>query len=352
MRYVQSKEQSSELLRLALPLMAKQMAGYHPVSYAIWYEHVAGINPMLSQLLDERLGTNQPLSEEETYKLHERHVRARETELVEKLKEHLRTLLEDAAASAAAVGSQAGEFCKVLEEGRRELSDSLNPEALGQILSRLVQETTRMQSRTEAISIRLEAKAREVSTLTQELERAQTEALTDPLSGLKNRRGLERDVEDLRATEGGLAGVALLLADIDHFKQINDTYGHLFGDKVIRAVAQVLHANIKGRDVAARIGGEEFAVLLPGTSLGAARLLADRLRIAIERSRIHRGGDKAPAVGNVTISIGVAAGLADDAFENLMDRADRALYAAKRGGRNRVCLADSTAGRNGGADGE
>jgi diguanylate cyclase (GGDEF)-like protein len=86
----------------------------------------------------------------------------------------------------------------------------------------------------------------------------------------------------------GLAGTALLIADVDCFKAVNDTYGHLLGDKVLRAVAHVLQANIKGRDVAARIGGEEFAVLLPQTTLRGATVLAEQIRCAVAEGRIRR----------------------------------------------------------------
>ncbi len=128
------------------------------------------------------------------------------------------------------------------------------------------------------------------------------------------------------------------MADIDFFKKINDTYGHLLGDKVIRAVAQVIHANVKGRDIAARVGGEEFAVLLPETTVTGAKALAEQIRTAVARGRIHRG-DRDEQIGGVTLSIGVAMAEPEEALEALIGRADAALYEAKRTGRNRVCAA-------------
>jgi len=136
----------------------------------------------------------------------------------------------------------------------------------------------------------------------------------------------------------GLAGAALVLADIDHFKTVNDTHGHLIGDKVIRAVAHVLSTNIKGRDIAVRIGGEEFALLLPETSLSGAASLAEKLRELVAQGRIRRN-DGEEQVGHVTLSLGVAAAEDGDSLEALIERTDAALYAAKRGGRNRVTVA-------------
>jgi diguanylate cyclase len=197
-----------------------------------------------------------------------------------------------------------------------------------------------MQAATQALTQKLEASAHEVSTLNERLERAQTEALIDPLPGLKNRRGLEHAIAKTFSDTAPLAGTALLVADIDHFKKINDTYGHLLGDKVIRAVAQAMHANIKGRDIAARIGGEEFAVLLPETSARGAAALADQIRLAVSRGRIHRG-ERDEGIGHVTISIGFAIALPGEALEALIQRADEALYAAKGSGRN--CVREAAA---------
>jgi len=140
------------------------------------------------------------------------------------------------------------------------------------------------------------------------------------------------------ATSGGtFKGAALVLADIDHFKQINDKHGHLLGDKILRAIGQTLQANIKGRDIAARPGGDEFAVLLQQTPLAGARALAEQIRTAVAAGRIRRSDSKEQP-GSVTLSIGVAAGGSDDTLESLLARADAALYAAKRAGRNRVSV--------------
>lgn len=136
----------------------------------------------------------------------------------------------------------------------------------------------------------------------------------------------------------GLKGAALLIADIDHLKHINDTHGHLLGDKVLRVIAQVLRSNIKGRDVAARLGGEEFAILLPATSAEDAATLARQMCASVAQGRIRRGQGQEP-IGQVTLSVGVAGAIPGDTLETLMERADRAMYSAKRAGRNRVELA-------------
>jgi diguanylate cyclase len=139
-----------------------------------------------------------------------------------------------------------------------------------------------------------------------------------------------------------------MIADIDHFKRVNDSYGHLVGDQVIRALAQVLQNCVKGRDIAARWGGEEFIVLLPETPGEGAVMLAEQFRTAFGKTRIKRGGKQQELNDTVTISIGVAQIGKGEQLEHAVDRADTALYQAKNGGRNcvRVAPPASDAGKS------
>ena len=153
-------------------------------------------------------------------------------------------------------------------------------------------------------------------------------SLKDPLTGLANRRHfravLEREID--RVTRSGEAALLLML-DIDHFKAVNDTHGHPAGDFVLRAIADLLQESVRGEDAVGRIGGEEFALLLPGVHQDEALRRAETIRAAIASSD-----------AGMTVSIGVAGFVPDVQVEpdTLLRRADAALYAAKRGGRNQV----------------
>jgi two-component system cell cycle response regulator len=168
--------------------------------------------------------------------------------------------------------------------------------------------------------------------------------LTDALTGWHNRRYLESRLrEELARCRRESTALTCLMIDVDHFKRINDSYGHVAGDDVLRKVAQRIEGAMRGSDVAARYGGEEFVVLLPGTGREAGGLLAERIRHAVADQRFEVTGSDVRL--EVTVSIGVAehgAGDSEDprlAAERLLMRADVALYEAKTGGRNGVAHA-------------
>jgi diguanylate cyclase (GGDEF)-like protein len=171
-----------------------------------------------------------------------------------------------------------------------------------------------------------------------QLFQAQEEnALTDELTKLPNRRALaQRYIQEMHRARRYHKHIAFLMIDLDHFKQVNDTYGHLNGDAVLAELASILTAGARESDVCARYGGEEFGIILHETTEQGARTLAERIRAKVAAATFP-GGLK------LTISIGVAATAEPALFTSLIERADQALYAAKQGGRNQVRVADMKA---------
>lgn len=163
-------------------------------------------------------------------------------------------------------------------------------------------------------------------------------AATDPLTGVANRRSIERlGAEAIAAARASGEGLCVLILDIDHFKQVNDRYGHLTGDRALAKVATACTAALRQHDQLGRIGGEEFLVLLPNTRMAQARQVAERIRAAVE---VQAFADIDPAL-RLSVSIGIAELRPDDEdLRALCERADSALYAAKDGGRNRMVAAD------------
>jgi len=174
-----------------------------------------------------------------------------------------------------------------------------------------------------------------------QLYREQEESsLTDELTHLANRRYLaQRYLQEMQRSRRHRKPLAILMLDIDHFKLVNDNHGHLVGDAVLAEVAQIITRSVRDSDVCARYGGEEFAVILSESDLDGAMRLAGRLRAAVEAAEF-------PAGLRVTVSIGVASTADPDQLSKLLEEADRALYDAKRNGRNRVeaALEDATQG--------
>jgi len=168
-----------------------------------------------------------------------------------------------------------------------------------------------------------------------QLFQAQEEnALTDELTKLPNRRALAQEfLKEMQRARRHKNAIAFVMIDLDHFKQVNDTYGHLNGDAVLAELAQILKGGARESDVCARYGGEEFGLILHETTESGARVLAERIRAKVAAATFP-GGLK------LTISVGVAATEDANLFTQLIDRADQALYAAKQGGRNQVRVAD------------
>lgn len=166
-------------------------------------------------------------------------------------------------------------------------------------------------------------------------------AVTDTLTGLHNRRYISSRLRQaMDSASNGGAPVSLLLADIDHFKTINDTHGHEAGDQVLRDFSSRLLTGLRALDLAARYGGEEFVVVMPGAGMAEAEIAAERLRSSVAGSDFKLGdGTKVP----VTVSIGVAQARRGEAIDSLLRRADEALYVAKNAGRNQVQAADNAA---------
>lgn len=344
MKYQDSIEQSAEYLRLALPLMSRQTAALTPISFAIWYEYVAGINPALQTRIDELTADGRLLDDKLTEELFRRYVSEIDHETAQRVGHDLQKVMLDVSQSAAHTGHKAGEFGRSLEVWSDDLTNSPDPSATASShLTSLLTHTQEMQSSVATLKDKLDRSQQEIEELRLEVNRAREAALADGLTGLANRRGFDIALASCLAGLSPEAhGPSLLIADIDHFKQVNDRYGHMFGDKVIRAVAQILMDNVKGRDTAARYGGEEFVVLLPNTPLKGAQALAEQIRASVESCRIRRLNSQ-EWIESVTLSFGVATLLPGETADQLLTRADRALYASKEDGRNRVTVAPATA---------
>ena len=337
MNYCDSVEESAEYLRLAIAHMSRQAAALHPVSYAVWYEYASGRNASLRTAVDHLTRDGAVLDERSTANLFRKHIAELDEETARRISDGFQRVMAEVSQSASQAGEHADQFGSILETWSSRNQTPLRQPA--DEVGALLQHTQTMRRAITTLRGRLDDSQREIEQLRREVIKAREDSLLDGLTGLRNRKAFDITLAScLTLLEAADQGPSLLIADIDCFKQINDSYGHLFGDTVIRSVAQILKDNVKGMDTAARYGGEEFVVLLPNTAIDGARRLAERIRATIEQCVIKRLG-RNEVVSNVTISLGVACYRLGESAQDFVARADAALYASKSRGRNCVSIA-------------
>jgi diguanylate cyclase len=324
---------------MIVPQMARHAAGFHPMTYAVWYEYHAGLNPKLKSALDAYLAERNSLSDADIIALYETHIAPRDAQASAHVSAQIARLVEEVDGAATLAGKDVRLYGDELDGYRRKLQSEIGQQQLDEVVQSLILDTSRVRTSTETFYDHLRRNAQEVEQLRAELAVAQGLASRDPLTGLLNRRGYDQQLQRAGAQPGGEN--CLLIVDIDQFKAINDAHGHMLGDKVIIAVARALHTCAGTRGPTARIGGEEFSAVLLNTAGEVAVRIAEQVRAAVERGRIRRSDSE--SIGGVTVSIGIACSREAEPFESLMLRADRALYQSKAAGRNRVTLDEAEA---------
>ena len=324
-------------MRQALPVMSRHAADFGPSSYALWYSYAGGAaRGTAGAELDSIVRSGERISGDRTKALCRELFDAAGSEAIDRVRDALTTLLARTAGSSAETRAQADAVKIGIADtsARLETTDDAAAElvVLGKQLGRL-------NSALDGLDARLAEAEAQATALREQLDTARTEARLDALTRVLNRRAFDETLEAaMNAARASGEPLTLVMVDADHFKRINDERGHVFGDRVLRTIGEVLTRHVKGRDLVARYGGEEFAVLLPQTPLTGAIRLAEQLRAAIEAIRIRRA-DTREVVGGITVSCGVAEFAPSDQAADLIARADDALYAAKRAGRNRVSAA-------------
>ena len=227
-----------------------------------------------------------------------------------------------------------------LEVHLDKLASCKDPVKILETASNIIGETRHFVDETKKFESTLRESTHEIEQLKGKLDTARKQATVDSLTNLNNRRGFDATIiEAISNSQSSNRDFCLMLLDIDHFKKVNDSHGHLVGDKVLIGIANLLQNHMRGNDYLSRYGGEEFAILLLETPITGAFTVAENLRRAIGRARLKHTttGQK---IGKVTISIGVASYRSKETAEALIERCDQALYRAKSLGRDRTVIAD------------
>lgn len=331
-------EETHRTAERALGALREMRLPASPENLELFIAHLAGANAALSSAIEALIREQRLLTPAQAMTLYREYFPHRELSgdvihLVEKFEEEVAKI----ATAVHASGANAAEQNVQLDSIASDLKKSAQQHpAIATLVDSVMSVTRSVRDANRQLESQLQQSSQEVSTLRTSLEHIQLEAMHDALTGVKNRKAFDIAIEKLTKHSAATGEpLALALADVDFFKKFNDKWGHQTGDQVLRLVAEVMNANVKGQDVLARFGGEEFAILLPGTTLEHARMLADRIRRSVESRRLKRRRTDED-LGVVTMSMGVSMLRQGDTIETLIERADECLYAAKAAGRNRV----------------
>lgn len=331
-------EYYAEKFRLTVPLMAKHGISPTPRNYAVWFRYVSGETAALNERIDQLLEEKKAITDAMNNELFEEFLWECNIAQLEQARHDVQETLKQTAATLINTGSDAARFGDALERFDASCSSAKSIQDVYGLLTEVLDETRKIKHSFNQVNEDFAVKSQEMDQLREELEQVKRQASRDALTGLTNRATFFELLNEKLNEEDTLTPHCLAMLDIDHFKRVNDTFGHLVGDKVIRFVAETLELSIKGQDTAARYGGEEFILLLPDTGLEGAAVLCNKIRERIAGSKLVRTGTR-ESLGQVTVSAGVAQFRHGEGHMELIQRADDALYRSKKNGRNRVTQA-------------
>jgi diguanylate cyclase len=327
--------------RAALESMGQHGIPVTPPNFTVWYSHATGQYDELSRELDQLIADAVPFTEDRNKEIHDRYFGPTiEGQSMQQIATQLQAAVAQIIKALVEAADDRGRYTGKLQDAARLLERGESVGALRTVVDSLLHETRRMDARNQSLEAALEQSTDQIAQLNETLDEVRREAMTDALTGIANRKRFDQVLKAAmdEARDNNLP-LSLLMVDIDHFKAFNDKYGHRLGDQVLKLVARALQDTLKGRDLPSRYGGEEFAVILPETGLRNAVKVGNLIREGVSSKRIHRRTSH-EVLGSITLSVGVASLREEDTPGSLIDRADNALYTAKRSGRN--CVIDET----------
>jgi len=310
-----------------------------PDNFSVWFHYAMGASPALRKTIEILVVNKRKFDSAVNHDLYVTYVNpTHDRSTTEDFPEQLRSVIEGAKEFLATAISDNRDHIETLGEVSSQCQPTADPRP---IIEKLVKELSNATTRSSALEANFVKTTEELDQIRDSLKLAEQHSNTDALTGLANRRSLEAFLRSaqIAAMETGNA-LSILMIDIDHFKKFNDNFGHQVGDQVLRLVGKVLQESVRECDLAARYGGEELMAVLPEANLDNSADVAERIRRRISDARLTRRAT-GEEISSVTVSIGVAQFRLAESAEAMIERCDRALYHAKRSGRN--CTIKETA---------
>ncbi|MFT7414594.1 MAG: diguanylate cyclase [Methylophagaceae bacterium] len=328
-------QKASENMRQVIPLISKHKIPVNPANYAVWYEYVSGDNHTLVEEINNRLIQNLPISTEFAQHLFEKHVLMGMPERLESTNNGLKLVVDNTLGTLNKTEADAAHSISELNNTKSLLNNCRDINELHNLVSDILASTQMLTKASSELKQDLEKSSQEIAKLKEELSEIKETSRTDGLTGLLNRGAFNDELNAI--CEQPNTDIALALFDLDHFKKINDTYGHVLGDKILQYFSGLLKKHAGEDHLVARYGGEEMAMILMNISLEEATSITEKISIALADSRLKKKGQE-EYINQVTVSAGISMLKTEDSPSSIIDRADQALYQSKNNGRNQVTI--------------
>ena len=330
-------DQASRFAAAALDHAHKHRSPPQPRAFEIWYTYVAGGDDALRARVDSELIKTDEVDIDTIEQIYEDHfLQKRLSSGISRIGDELDSGLQETIALIRdGLGSSRAYLASLKQAQNRIAGVSRNHDAKRVVMD-LLEISRDHAEQTEAVGGELVRAREQVADLQRELHKLRDRAYLDHLTQIANRRHMDELLErEIRLARGSSEPLSFALGDLDNFKRLNDTHGHTVGDAVLKHFAALMRSNIKGQDTPARFGGEEFAIIFPKTSVFGAGSVTENIRKLLNGTDFILSRDRS-SIGRVSVSFGVTQLLSGDSMADLINRADKLLYRAKKLGRNRV----------------
>ena len=304
----------------------------------MWYEYASGKNPKLKQAIERIVETNLPINNKRVEALYQKFISDGDRVVISRLLTKLNLMLREISTHVMETEGDLSIHGQALDGLSVQMREVHDYDGVKEIIDQMLEATKSIIKSGSRLQTRMKVSSEDLKQLHKELEISQQEARTDALTGLTNRRGLEKrlELERIRARQNNSV-FSVIMIDIDHFKTVNDTFGHLVGDSLLRGFASILTSQVRRKDLPTRYGGEEFLIILPETDVEGAYAVAEKIRGALGKKE-WTIKESQKSIGQIKVSMGIAQYNLTETGNQVVNRADEAMYHAKSTGRDRIII--------------